>query len=391
MARRTNRCNGAADQLRPEPNAVGPPPVELKRSPSNFKLLMAHAKTLVIITLAVLTGCSENKPRKVQTQRGEQNVATKCVALDSDQTLVFRLVSPNEYEIDYPDFYVLETEVTNAQFKAYLVATERTKDDSDVLNIIKEREKSHVFSTGDIPYRIEDESTIWRGGNYPDGLQDHPVALVTLHDATGFADWLNQTHGETGVFRLPTWNEWVIAAYGKSRNYPWGNVWDRKHLHSSYGFKLDFDFLDNGAEFKTPPKRTEHVKARPSGRTPEGVFGMLGNVGEYIIEGDPTGDSYFNLGSRSMGGGFTDGLAILHDENDRLPPRNDYWGYSHHATPRESDLGFRLVFAPHNNAEMLKHPRLFPQNNPAWMTENDHGVESKQESEAEQTDEPEPE
>jgi hypothetical protein len=92
---------------------------------------------------------------------------------------------------------------------------------------------------------------------------------------------------------------------------------------------LDFDFLDNGAEFKTPPKRTEHVKARPSGRTPEGVFGMLGNVGEYIIEGDPTGDSYFNLGSRSMGGGFTDGLAILHDEYDRLPPRNDYWGYSH--------------------------------------------------------------
>ena len=118
---------------------------------------------------------------------------------------------------------------------------------------------------------------------------------------------------------------------------------------------------------------------------------MLGNVGEYIIEGDPTGDSYFNLGSRSMGGGFTDGLAILHDEYDRLPPRNDYWGYSHHATRRESDLGFRLVFAPHNNADMLKHPRLFPQNNPAWMTESDHGVESKQKSEAEQTDEPEPE
>ncbi len=56
-------------------------------------------------------------------------------------TLVFRRVSPAAEQLDYPDFSVLETEVTNAQFKAYLDATNRTKDDSEVLRIIEERHK----------------------------------------------------------------------------------------------------------------------------------------------------------------------------------------------------------------------------------------------------------
>ena len=338
---------------------------------------MNALRVLLVITLAAMVGCVESKPSQIQPQREKQEVAAKSIQIGSNQTLVFRLVSPAGYGIDYPDFYVLETEVTNAQFKAFLDAFGAPKDDTDVLKIVNERENTIEFSTGDIPYKMEDASTIWRDGNYPDGLQDHPVALVTLHDATGFADWLNKTQGEMGVFRLPTWNEWMIAAYGKSRNYPWGNEWDRNCLHSSHGFKLGFDFLGNAAQSKEPPKRTESVKARPSGRTPEGLFGMLGNVGEYIIEGDPTNDSYFNLGSRWMGGGFTDGLAFLDDEKDRLPPRNDYWGYSHHTTPRECDLGFRLILAPQKNADMLNHPRLFGQNNRAWMNEIDGGVELK--------------
>jgi len=296
--------------------------------------------------------------------------------LGPKQALEFRRVSPATYEIDYPDFYVLESEVTNSQFLTYLAATKQTKDDTDVLTTIKDRDKRNFFSTGDIPYRIEDESTIWRDGAFPDGMEDHPVALVTLHDASGFAKWVSSTHSDVGLIRLPTWNEWMVAAYGNKRHYPWGNEWDTKRLHSSYGYKWDIDVFGDGEETKDHPQRTEPVRARQNGRTPEGIFGMLGNVGEYIVSKDPTNTSYFNLGSRSMGGGFTTGLTMFGDEPTRLRPRTDYWGFSHHATQRKCDIGFRLILDPTSDLELLKRPRLFKQNNRAWMIES-KGVESK--------------
>lgn len=302
--------------------------------------------------------------------------------IGSNQTLVFRRVSPSKYEVDYPHFYMLETEVTNAQFKAYLDATGKTKDDTGVLEIVRQREKSRVSSTGDIPYSVEDPTTIWRVGKYPDGLADHPVALITLHDASGFAKWLTQSHTEAGLFRLPTWNEWMIAAYGNSRNYPWGMQWESKRAHTSHGIKYDLSAMLRG-EPDTRPKRTEPVTARPNGRSPEGIYGLVGNVSEYILSGDPTNRAYFNLGSRSMGGGFTDGLAYLDDDSDRLQPRTDYWGYSHHATPRECDLGFRLILDPAKNTGLLRRQRIFKQRNRAWMIQTEGRGESPRKETAE--------
>jgi len=274
------------------------------------------------------------------------------------QSLVLRRISPSTYGIDYPDFFILETEVTNAQFKEYLVANKKTKDDTDVLRIVKKREKSNTFSTGDIPYRIKDETTIWRKGTYPKGLDDHPVTLITLRDAVAFCRWLTEAHPEHGLFRLPTWNEWMIAAYGNTRAYPWGKEWSDDRVHMSFGTVYP-DF----------PKRTESVKRRAVGRTPEGLYGMLGNVSEYISEGDPTSGNYFNLGSRSMGGGFTDGTFSKKDE--RVQPRQDYWGYSHYATCRKCDLGFRIILDPSKDASLLKRARVFGQANKSWMVEQE--------------------
>ena len=339
---------------------------------------MNHVKTLCFVLVAATTWADE-----------PSDDGSVRLQLDSDQSLVFRLVSPGEYEIDYPDFYMLETEVTNAQFKAYLNATGKTKDDTVVLGIVRKREERRVFTTGDIPYSIEDAATIWRAGKYPDGLGDHPVALVTLHDATDFAEWVTRSSTEAGLIRLPTWNEWMIAAYGNSRNYPWGTEWESKRAHTSHG--LEYDIAARLRDEPDPhPKRTEPVTARPAGRTPEGIFGLIGNVSEYILSGDPTNRAYFGLGSRSMGGGFTNGRALLGDGNKGLPPRTDYWGYSHHATPRKCDLGFRVVFDPTKNAELLKRPRIFKQNNRAWSVEGEGSVESTPKQQAEPPDAPSP-
>ena len=243
---------------------------------------------------------------------------------------VFRLLQPKADGIDYPDFYVLETQVTNQQYKQFLTETKRSKDDSDVLEIVKKREASWDFNTGDVPYKVEDPASIWKNGQYPPGQDSFPVALVTLQDAKDFCKWLSTRHPKRGLFRLPTWNEWMIAAYGQKRKYPWGDDWDSSKVHMSYGY-----------EYPNFPKRAEDVKARPAGKTPQGLFGMLGNVAEFIDEDDPTNQNYLNLGARWMGGGFTEGAYGKRE--DRVSPRQDYWGYSHHSTLRECDLGFRVV------------------------------------------------
>jgi len=291
------------------------------------------------------------------------------IKLGVDQTLVFRRISPQSYQIDYPDFYVLETEVTNAQYQAYLDATSRTKDDTDVLQIIKER---GLPTTGDIPYSIEDASTIWRDGVFPSGLEDHPVALVTLPDVVAFADWVGETHHNNGLVRLPTWNEWMIAAYGKSRHYPWGDEWKPSSAHTSHGITNEFEARMRKEPDKRPV-RTEPVKSRPNGRSPEGLYGLIGNVSEYIITDDPSNSAYFRMRSRFMGGGFTDGRSFSRDENSILAPRTDCWGYFHFDTARLDHLGFRLVIDPSKNDALRKRPRLFEQNNRGWMVD-----ESKQ-------------
>jgi len=264
---------------------------------------------------------------------------------------------------------MMETEVTNAQYKEYLDATGKGKDDSKVLTIVEERMSGkQTINTASIGYSVGDKLGLWITNHYPIGWGEHPVAIITLEEAQAFCKWLTSNHPQAGIFRLPTWNEWMIAAYGRDRNYPWGDEWKTDLVHMSYGFNDEIEIV-NDELIRTceKPGRTEPVKARSQGRTPEGLYGMLGNVAEYIVDGDPTNKSYFDLGSRWMGGDFSTGWDWSTKNKTVLPPRKDYWGYSHHSINRESGLGFRIVLDPANNESLLRTKRLFDQNDKSWM------------------------
>jgi formylglycine-generating enzyme required for sulfatase activity len=289
---------------------------------------------------------------------GADENATIRVTIGATEA-VFSRISPHAEKIDYPDFYMQQTEVTNEQYRQFLKDTNRTKDDSEVVRIVEKRRASGIFSTGDVSYSVEDPTAIWKDNMYPTGEKSFPVCLITLEEASGFCKWLTDKNPKLGTSRLPTWNEWMIAAYGSRRNYPWGDKWDKSLLHASYG-----------RGFKDCPKRTENVTARPLGRTPQGLFGMLGNAAELINDGDPTSNDYFNLGARWMGGGFTDGLTFDKKINEGVA-RNDYWGYSHYSTLRECDLGFRVVLDPSRDEKLLQRPRLFKPTNRGWMISNE--------------------
>ncbi len=291
-----------------------------------------------------------------------------------EQKAIFRRISPSVYGIDYPAYYLLETEVTNRMFREYLRATGKSKDDTEVLKIVQKRAPKATTSpdgtlhvefwsaSHQTPYSVNDETTIWHDGEYPAGLDDYPVALLSLEDAQEFCNWLTENHSDQGLFRLPTWNEWMIAAFGSSRGYPWGDKWYRSMTHTWYGYSWD-----------DRPIRAEPVKARPLARTPEGLFGMIGNVSEYLIDGDPANKGFFNLNARWMGGGFEDGMPRDSDAQTReeLPPRKDYWGYNHDSASREDHLGFRVLLDVKKNRSLVERAPVFPQQDNEWRTDSE--------------------
>ena len=182
----------------------------------------------------------------------------------------------------------------------------------------------HTFSTGSPSIDIHRKSALWRRGISPSGEDTHPVTFITVGQATSFCEWLNARYGIAGTFRLPTEEEWLFAAYGAERKFPWG---------------------DDVREWTG--KSTEPVRTRPQLRTPDGLYGMWGNVSEFVLSpwngyGGKTADKYSPFITQWLGTSY-------HDEKIRgraTQPRQDYWGYTHSLESRSDTWGFRVVFVP---------------------------------------------
>ncbi len=92
-------------------------------------------------------------------------------------------------------------------------------------------------------------------------IAKHPVASVNWYQAKGYAAWAGK--------RLPTEAQWEYAAGGKHGfTYPWGNE------------PPD----ETRANFPVKFRHTLPVDMYPAGATPEGVFQMAGNAGEWCAD-----------------------------------------------------------------------------------------------------------
>jgi len=96
------------------------------------------------------------------------------------------------HKVTLDGFWIDRTEVTNAQYRAFVGAT------------------GHRAPT----------TCDWGDPTYDDGAQaDHPVVCVSWDDAKAYCEWAGA--------RLPTEAEWEKAARGTDwRYYPWGGSWD---------------------------------------------------------------------------------------------------------------------------------------------------------------------
>jgi len=182
------------------------------------------------------------------------------------------------------DYWIGQTEVTNAQFQYFVDAggytTERYWSD--------EGWQARVANNWTGPRCLDDDNF-----NAP----DQPVVCVSWYEADAYTRWMSETTRET--YRLPTEAEWEKAARGTDgRTLPWGDNFDGALLNfcdvkCQYGWK-DSDY-DDGYEYAAP------VGSYPAGASPYGALDMAGNVWEWV--NDWYQDDYYSIspGSNPQG------------------------------------------------------------------------------------------
>lgn len=158
----------------------------------------------------------------------------------------------------------------------------------------------------------------WCGPNEPE--DDHPVTGVTYYDAVRYCK-------EQG-YRLPTRNEWLVAALGHVSQAGWILA------NSADADKSRFNHHNPKAQPTGPSKRGEYPA------NPHGLYDMSGNVSEFVEErtrfegaGDPAPS--FEV-TQAMGGSW--GACI-----DGSVPLA---AFTLSTTMRNNRVGFRVAL-PH--------------------------------------------
>ena len=179
-----------------------------------------------------------------------------------------------EHKVWLDGFCIGKYEVTNAEWKAFTDATGFTPLPSH-----------------------------WKGGQIPEGKENHPVVNVSWEDAKAYCEWVSKETGRE--VRLPTEAQWEKAASWDPRKrqkhtYPWGNDWNPRNCNwqgacaLKYGLKVTSDgTVPEWDAFAKTEKYKEMANAggytTPVGsfakdKSPWGCYDMAGNAYEWCSD-----------------------------------------------------------------------------------------------------------
>jgi len=178
-----------------------------------------------------------------------------------------------QHKVYLDDYWIMKTEVTNAQYQKFIYAGGYTNPD---------------YWDEDAPEWLEKKTKPSCWDDHTLNKSQHPVVCVSWREAKAYTLWLSAMLDLE--FGLPTEAQWEKAARGPDGYlYPWGNDWD--------GTKLNFcdkscptnpvdKNLDDGYPYTAP------VGSYPSGISPYKLLDMAGNVWEWTS--DWYGEEYYS-------------------------------------------------------------------------------------------------
>ena len=205
------------------------------------------------------------------------------------------------HRVSVDAFWMDQTEVTNAQFKAFIDATgyvttaekkpnweelkKELPSDTPKPNDSLLQAASLVFEATSGPVNLNDYGAWWRWkpkaswrnpkgkGSTLEGKMDHPVVHISWYDAQAYAAWVGK--------RLPTEAEWEWAASGGQNGvkYPWGDEPITKGPVKANAWEGNFPYQNSLQDqfFYTAPVGSFEPN-------PFGLFDMAGNVCEWCSD-----------------------------------------------------------------------------------------------------------
>ena len=164
------------------------------------------------------------------------------------------------HAVELDGFWLDRTEVTNAQFSAFL---------NDQGNQIEAATTWMHVGDEDCLVEVRDEQF-----RPQSGYADHPAVEVSWYGAVAYCEWVGA--------RLLTEAEWEYAARGpESRIFPWGDLFDGTRLNYCDA-SCNLDWAD--ASVEDGYARTSPVGSFASGESWCGARDLAGNLWEWVTD-----------------------------------------------------------------------------------------------------------
>jgi clan AA aspartic protease (TIGR02281 family) len=281
-----------------------------------------------------------NKPNQLPTPGGQReftnSLGMKFVRIDPGTFQMGSLESepqrkPNEVQhtvaLTKP-YYMACYLVTRGQFSRFV-------NETHYVTVAEKAGHSRIRDPQKQVY-LDAPGVSWRNAVIPQE-DDHPVVLVSWHDAQAFVAWLSQKEGS--AYRLPTEAEWEFAC--------------RNDIHDTNPFNTGMTINADQANFNAEHpynngspglyrKGTTKVGTFPSNA--RGIYDMHGNVQEWCYDvladypmgevTDPTGPPQSDTAPRVLRGGSW---------NDYGPLCRSAFRYGVPPGHRDNLIGFRIV------------------------------------------------